>query len=405
MSDTDFYYSPFGTRQLGKVLTEELSSGRWSTLIGAVAWVKRSGAQHLIESLTEFTATGGRVRLAIGIDHQGTTIEGLDLLVAAVGSGGEIWVVHHTNAATTFHPKTLLLENSTAALALIGSGNLTEGGLFSNFELGAVLRFDLSNAHDVASLSVLRDQLEGYLRAAPISLLLTPNLRTQLLERGDIVSEAQASEALRREVRERGPRHPSLFGSVPIPAAPRPASRQVTYPRTRRRPRSSRATQTPPTVSGAPELIPRGFVMVLQRTDAGVGQTTAGTSRRSPEVFIPLAARDASPEFWGWPDLFSEDGRRPGKFDRTAVLMRLGGSTIEVNMMTWPVKHDFRLRNESLRSSSHVGDVLRIERAEPGAPFEYYAEIVPSGTVLHPYYDAICTETVRNSTKRWGYYS
>ncbi len=32
----------------------------------------------------------------------------------------------------------------------------------------------------------------------------------------------------------------------------------------------------------------RGFVMTLQKTDVGRGQTTAGTSARSPEIFIPL---------------------------------------------------------------------------------------------------------------------
>ena len=57
------------------------------------------------------------------------------------------------------------------------------------------------------------------------------------------------------------------------------------------------------------------FVMTLQRTDVGVGQTTEGTSRRSPEIFIPLAARDFDPEFWGWPRRFTTDRDWPGPFE------------------------------------------------------------------------------------------
>ena len=91
-------------------------------------------------------------------------------------------------------------------------------------------------------------------------------------------------------------------------------------------------------------------MMTLQKTDVGVGQTTAGTSKRSPEIFVPLEARDAEPGFWNWQDGFVEDPERQGKFDRRGVRMRVGNEIIEVNMMTWPVKHDFRLRSKVLRS-------------------------------------------------------
>ena len=148
----------------------------------------------------------------------------------------------------------------------------------------------------------------------------------------------------------------------------------------------------------------QGFVMTLQQTDAGYGQTSRGTTRRSPEVFIPLAARDYSPEFWGWQDLFAEDGARPGKWDRRGVRVRIGTQVAEVNMMTWPVKHDFRLRSEALRSAGSVGDILRLERVEGAVDYEYYAEIVPQASSEYDYYLGLCTEAVRNSDKRWGYY-
>ena len=144
--------------------------------------------------------------------------------------------------------------------------------------------------------------------------------------------------------------------------------------------------------------------MTLQRTDVGVGQTTTGTSRRSPEIFIPLSARNAAPEFWDWPFSFEEDPLRLGKLDRTGVSMRLGTETINVNMMTWPARHDFRIRCEALRSAGNVGDILHLEKVKPETGYEYFAEIVPQGTSQYPSFLASCNQPVRNSIKRFGYY-
>lgn len=144
--------------------------------------------------------------------------------------------------------------------------------------------------------------------------------------------------------------------------------------------------------------------MTLQRTDVGVGQTTTGTSRRSPEVFVPLRARDAEPGFWGWPDLFTEDARRAGKFDRAGVPMDLNGEVIRVNMMTWPAKHDFRLRNEALRSSGRVGDILKIAKVSGRTEAAYKVEVIRRGAPGYDDHLARCTETTPNSRKRWGYF-
>ena len=147
-----------------------------------------------------------------------------------------------------------------------------------------------------------------------------------------------------------------------------------------------------------------GFVMTLQKTDVGVGQTTAGTSKRSPEIFIPLAARDFDPDFWGWPHSFTADDRKPGKMDRQNVRMRIGAGIIEANMMTWPDKHDFRIRSEFLRSAGLIGDILRMERSNGQGGFTYYVEIIPQKTTQYAQYLSLCTNPVRNSVKRWGYY-
>ncbi len=162
--------------------------------------------------------------------------------------------------------------------------------------------------------------------------------------------------------------------------------------------------QTPDSEPVEESVTATGFVMILQNTDMGRGQKTKGASARSPEIFIPLAARNFFPEFWGWQERFAEDPTKPGKFDRWKVPCRLGGEIIEINMMTWPVKHDFRLRSQRLRSAGSPGDILRLERTGPESGFDYYVEIIPQGTSAFEQYSELCKEKVHNSLKRWGYY-
>jgi hypothetical protein len=152
--------------------------------------------------------------------------------------------------------------------------------------------------------------------------------------------------------------------------------------------------------------------MTLQKTDVGVGQVNKGTAKRSPEIFIPLAARDYDPEFWGWPDLFQDDaswvGRKDkqgrGKMDRPGVMFRLGGANVPVHFFYNPGKSDFRLRSEHMRSAGSIGDILYMERSNGAGGFAYYADIVPAGSPRHAELLAKCSRSVGKSQKIFGYF-
>jgi HKD family nuclease len=91
----------------------------------AVAFAKRSGVQYLVEGLRIFTESGGYVRMLVGIDHYGTTYEGLADLLDAIANHGELWIYHDSRKYITFHPKLYLFEGQTSAWLITGSGNLT----------------------------------------------------------------------------------------------------------------------------------------------------------------------------------------------------------------------------------------------------------------------------------------
>ena len=399
-----FIHQPSPSNRLGDYLKDGLS-GSWTHFRAAIAFVKRSGTRHVARALADF-ARAGHVEIIVGIDHQGTSVEGLQDLLEAVSPRGRV-VIFHNRLPFTFHPKIYLFKSSVAAEVMIGSGNLTEGGLFTNYEAALRLSLDLSDPERAALLRSMEKILDTW--ADPTTgtaLVLDDALLARLTALGLVPSEASAAsesgDVERDDDKTRSGQIDFLFAAHAesrAPPFPSPATALEGVLE-----KTGRAAAPSPPAPEDPGPGVTGFVMTLQRTDVGVGQTTAGTTRRSPEIFIPLAARDAEPDFWSWPGGFTPDPRRSYKFDRHAVRMRLDGEIVSVNMMIWPVKHDFRLRSESLRSAGNAGDVLRMEKADPTAGYEYDVEVIPRGTSRHLAYLARCRQSVRNSRKKYGYY-
>jgi HKD family nuclease len=407
-----FIVQPDQQPRLGDYLLDHFGQEGWTSFRAAVAFVKRSGVRHIANALKEFCARA-RVQISVGIDLGGTSAEGLKALLDSLQGTGNIWVFHNDNNST-FHPKVYLFKKDNQADILVGSGNLTEGGLYTNYEASLSMSLDLSNPVDVQLLSNIENTLDIWSQpAAGTAVRLTLEVLEQLVGNGDVLPEAQARE---EEERARSialgirPVRESLFQRVPVRRAP-PAPSPISSEPEEELLEENIQLQTPEPVAAQDGNF-AGFVMTLQRTDVGVGQTSAGTSRRSPEIFIPLAARDYDPKFWGWPDLFTQDpnwngpvdGEGCGKMDRFDVPMRLGGETILVTIWYNPNKHDIRIRSETLRSAGNVGDILRLERATGEQGFAYYVEIIPQGTSQYPNYLSLCTNVVRNSQKQWGYY-
>lgn len=395
---------PWSGRTIGDTLQLALR-GDFGTFVrfdAAIAFVKRSGVQHIASDLRDFVSRQGRVRLVVGIDQNGTSIEGLSDLLEAVGGQGEIWIVHSSDTYVTFHPKLYLFKGEDKALLLVGSGNLTQGGLYANDEAATVQVLDLRSPDDLQLLEQIEAALNrwcetehntahrldaAFLQALVDNGYVGPEQQTRTEGDGQPPDSGADSAA------DQSNRTSGLFGRGPARRRPlRPV-------------RSKPAARSDHPGSSIPQQGERiGFLMTLMPTDAGVGQKTPGTSRRSPEVFIPLKARNTNPEFWGWREQFSEDPAKPGKWDRRGVVMRLNDAIIHVNMMTWPVKHDLRLRSEALRSAGQVGDILCIEQSDD-VEYSYRVAVIPSDAEEYADYFKRCTESVGGrSHKKWGYY-
>lgn len=129
------------TGQLGNRLIELLESPDYHTLNIVVAFAKNSGVLRLKNSLKSFRERGGIVNVYVGVDLGGTSYEALTALLLHTDS---LNVVHSENGQT-FHAKIYQLLGKEQGLIVVGSHNLTAGGLWTNFESSVIIQVENSS--------------------------------------------------------------------------------------------------------------------------------------------------------------------------------------------------------------------------------------------------------------------
>ncbi|MCH9037253.1 MAG: hypothetical protein IH860_08070, partial [Chloroflexi bacterium] len=258
---------PDGDPRLGDVLVNCFQGDTpWPRCRIAVAFLKRSGLRHIEEPLRQYVSRGGQLEFIIGVDHAGTSREGLELLLSAVGGQGQLWIFHNDNPST-FHPKVYLFSSDHQALLVIGSGNLTEGGLYTNYEVGAITELDLSLEQDQRLLREVNAFMDGLLGQSALVVELSQESLADLVDKGYVVSEersrndaAEETPEPTSEMEEVPDATASLFARAVVKAAPRP---QAPPPRVQQQGREQH--------EAPPPAIQRGMLLwwkELPHTDA-----------------------------------------------------------------------------------------------------------------------------------------
>ena len=299
--------------QLGTELSAMLDSHTpASRIVFVSAFVGLQTIMRIKQQLMDLKAIGTDIRFVLGIDLDGTSQEVLqELLHWEV----DVRIVKHRRAGHTFHPKLYLFEWDHQATIIVGSNNLTEGGLFRNYEGAAKVTYQLpAEAERYGSACT---ELKRFLDpAGPTVYQLTSEFFDELMASGDIPTEAQARigrDLPRRVRRGSGAKGDSLFGTEDIPLPPPlPANlldRLIKDVRTRRSRRPAGAQNTGGPVVGVPlpinhqaddPLLPASFYMTLPTLQ---GSNIPGEGR------IPLEAIELATDFWGMAKRVYENGR------------------------------------------------------------------------------------------------
>lgn len=174
-----FRGQPFGDRDtVGAFLAETLSEKSFSRLTIVVAWARFGGLRRFQSEFKAFRGRGAKLRVILGIDEGIATVPGLSL---AIKSADEVFVFHD-RGARTFHPKLYLAEGEEKARLLVGSSNLTAGGLFSNYEAALEADYALPAEEGDEALAAARGYIDKLLEDDEVCLPLDSALLKRLID-------------------------------------------------------------------------------------------------------------------------------------------------------------------------------------------------------------------------------
>jgi hypothetical protein len=225
--------------------------------------------------VADIKADGGDVRLVLGVDLGGTSKE---VLQEVAGWSVPVTIVKNTAFGVIFHPKMYLLRWAERAEIIVGSNNLTNGGLYRNYEAASKTVYALPA--DAAEFAKAKVELVQFLNpSGSIAALLTPTYLEALLTLPEIPSEVEARRARNEGIPKQPPS--KIFGYELI----RPAPKIIKGPPV-------------PATTAVPPVKTVAKVSGPVKTDSFAIQVRA---HHNGEIFLSVTAALQNPSFFSWP--------------------------------------------------------------------------------------------------------
>jgi len=199
----------------------------------SVAFVRESGVIPLAKVLQRNSL---HTTVFAGARNGITSAQGL---LALLKTGIRVIVVDTGSISRIFHPKIYAVRRSERAYVILGSANLTRGGLNGNIEASSLISLDLTNKPDKDYFDILCSSLDTLPNRYPENTRHLTSKRdvNVLLHRGIIEDEriARPPRAVATTYGNRGDRVPLMrtYARLEEPKELKPPSRAM--PRTRAR--------------------------------------------------------------------------------------------------------------------------------------------------------------------------
>lgn len=201
-------------KKMGDILIEYMGKKHnFNRLFIIVAYLRKSGLDHIITPLKEFIKRGGEIKVISGIDQKSTSYQGLEKLIEI---GGDVKVFHNESFSSTFHPKMYFFINEERAVIIIGSNNLTSGGLYSNYEISSINELNLLIEKDKSNYEALMKIIDDLEQEEGLIKILSKETLDELKE-GDYLLDENGSEMTEKIIKDhRNGESAKLFESKTI---------------------------------------------------------------------------------------------------------------------------------------------------------------------------------------------
>jgi len=128
---------------IGNIINQELQNADSARI--AVAFLKYSGVKIIEDSLERCLNNNGSVEIIAGLDFRTTDPKSIYYFITLQKKSRNIKFYCYGDTkehktGVVFHPKIYLFSKGRETTGVIGSTNLTRGGLLSNFEVNVVIK-------------------------------------------------------------------------------------------------------------------------------------------------------------------------------------------------------------------------------------------------------------------------
>jgi HKD family nuclease len=353
----------------------------------AVAWAREEGVLWLLDAISGKISD---LQVIVGINEGGTTVEALLRLLPEVSFLG----VFYKHPRQTFHPKVYLFESEApiGTTLIVGSSNLTRGGLITNFEVSLIIEGrETGDRALAASLRGSTTSIWKRLRESPF-LIHVPS--------EDKISELHAAgyltaESTVRQARQGGLGRPQPRQDIRT-APPPPVNPPLAAPLAALIAASPTVPVQKPLRSSESEDTDLDFDCFFVRTLTP--NDVAKLHGRTPGTFEPdlgETARNRFPAFWGWSDRYKQVVRRELRLEWRASALLLSSRTpvlgVRVETILWyrPEREghlpEHRIRigpigtlRKYVPENFDTASLLVVERGSAGVGYDFIVRFIAS---------------------------
>ena len=134
-------------------------------VILSVAFINKAGIELIANQIK---GAAPRVKVFAGIRNDITTRQGLELLLA---SGSALYIVDTGTRHVVFHPKIYYAKGKHVVRVVVGSANLTLGGLNNNIEASIALDLDLNEPSNLNIVANIENVFSNLVKTYPKHVL------------------------------------------------------------------------------------------------------------------------------------------------------------------------------------------------------------------------------------------
>ena len=126
---------------IGKIINSELMNSADSKI--SVAFLKMTGIKYIEKALMQSLENGGSFEIIAGLDFKTTDPKAMMYFINLSHNNKNVHIYCYgdrdeNKTDIVFHPKIYLFRNKNQTSTVIGSSNMTAGGLESNFEVNSI---------------------------------------------------------------------------------------------------------------------------------------------------------------------------------------------------------------------------------------------------------------------------